>query len=95
MAAKSTNRGGSDEEDAIQDDTDELQDQLPASKNSVSPPASSFDSAHSRIFTTSPNNIINAGTNKHRDLHGNQHQHSNNPLQADQTIAPTATLPLW
>lgn len=94
-AATSTNRGGSDEEDATQEDAEEIQDQFPSSKNSISPPASSFDSTHSGTFPTPANNNINNGGNKHRDVHGNQHQHGPNLLQLDHTTAPTASLTLW
>ena len=93
VAAATRNRAGSDEEDAMHDDGDEINEQLHSSKNSISPPASSFDSTHSGIFARSPtsnNSGISGG--KFKDIQ--PHHHDQIPNVA-QTAAPSASLPLW
>ena len=79
----------------MNDDLDETHDHFNSTKNSLSPPASSFDSANSTILPKSPSHVGN-GSIKPRDVQNNNQNQVNpqNPL-GPATATPNASLPLW
>ena len=79
----------------MHDDTDEVNDQFHSSKNSISPPASSFDSTNSTIFPKSPSYNASSGSIKPRDIQSSNNNQSISQSQLDQAVAPNPSLPLW
>ena len=81
----------------MHDDVDEANEQLHSSKNSISPPASSFDSGNSAMFPRSPSHIMGNSSIKTRDVQNNNHNQNNStqsPLEQAVNTA-NASLPLW
>ena len=97
VAASSRNRDGSeDDEDGMNEDLEDTNDRFNSTKNSISPPASSFDSANSTIFPKSPSHNVSNSPIKARDIQSNNNSQINPQNQLGPTsIASNASLPLW
>ena len=80
----------------MNEELDETNDQFNSTKNSISPPASSFDSANSTIFPKSPSHNVGNIPIKTRDTQNNNHNQVNQQSQlAQASVASNASLPLW
>ena len=100
VAASSKHNGeeASDDEDTMHDEADEANEQLHSSKNSISPPASSFDSGNFAMFSRSPSHNTSHNTSiKSRDAqNGNNSQNHTPQSPLEQSVATSnASLPLW
>ena len=80
----------------MHEDLDDTNDPLNSTKNSISPPASSFDSANSTGFSKSPSHTAGNGSIKNRDAQTNSQNQINTHTPLGPTSATTnAALPLW
>ena len=80
----------------MNEDLDETNDQFNSTKHSISPPASSFDSANSTIFPKSPSHNVSNSSIKNRDIQNNNQNQVNPQSQlAQASVASNASLPLW